>query len=123
MAAYKSFEELPIWQEARTLVVFIYSLTKVSEFSKDFGLKDQMQRACVSIMTNIAEGFERRSTKEFSQFLNYAKASSGEVRSLAFVASDLNYTTDEQFNSVRENTIDLSKSISGFDYYLSQSNR
>ncbi|WP_345785687.1 four helix bundle protein [Pelagicoccus sp. SDUM812003] len=123
MAAYKSFEELPVWQESRAIVALIYSLTKGSNFAKDFGLKDQIQRAGVSIMTNIAEGFERRSTKEFCQFLNYAKASSGEVRSLTVVASDLKYITDELFNSVRDKTISLSKSISGFDRYLRQSNR
>ncbi|MBD5781089.1 four helix bundle protein [Pelagicoccus sp. NFK12] len=122
MAAYQFFEELPIWQEARELVRLIYKLTKQEEFSKDFGLKDQIQRAGVSIMTNIAEGFERRTTKEFQQFLNYSKASSGEVRSLSYVSLDQAYVTEEQFNSIREFTLQLSRSITGFDRYLGQSN-
>ncbi len=123
MAAYQSFEELPIWQEAKELVRLIYKLTKQEDFSKDFGLKDQIQRAGVSIMTNIAEGFERRSTKEFQQFLNYSKASSAEVRSLSYVSLDQSYITEDQFRSVYEHTLKLSKSIAGFDRYLSQSGR
>lgn len=123
MAAYQTFEELPIWQEARELVSLIYRLTKQDDFSKDFGLKDQIQRAGVSIMTNIAEGFERRSTKEFQQFLNYSKGSSGEVRSLSYVALDQGYITEEQFRTNYEHTMVLSKSITGFDRYLNQSNR
>lgn len=123
MAAYQSFEELPIWREARVLVRLIYDLTKQNDFSKDYGLKDQIQRASVSTMTNIAEGFERRSNKEFCQFLNYAKASSGETRSLLYVALDQNYIAKEQFDSAYEKTVSLSKSIAGFDNYLSQSNR
>lgn len=122
MAGYQSFEELPIWQEARVLVRLIYDLAKQKDFSKDYGLKDQIQRASVSIMTNIAEGFERRSSKEFCQFLNYSKASSGEVRSLLYVALDQNYLSEDQFDSAYQHTLSLSKSITGFDRYLSQSN-
>jgi len=117
MAAYKSFEELPIWQEARILVRLIYDLTKQN------GLKDQIQRASVSAMTNIAEGFERRSNREFCQFLNYAKASSGESRSLLYVALDQKYITKNQFDIVYGHSVSLSKSIAGFDHYLSQSDR
>lgn len=123
MAIYQSFEELPIWQESRSLVKLVYDFTKSGAFSTDFGLRDQIQRASVSIMTNIAEGFERRSSREFCQFLNYAKASSGEVRSLIYIALDLRYISKDQFDIAYEQTIRLSKSITGFDRYLSQSNR
>lgn len=123
MAAYQSFEELPIWQESRERVRLIYRLTKQEECSKDFGLKDQIQRAGVSIMTNIAKGSERRSTKESQQFLNYSKASSAEARSLSYVSLDQSYITEDQFRSVYEQTLTLSKSIAGFDHYLSQSGR
>lgn len=123
MAAYQSFEDLPVWCESRSLVTLDYSLTQDLRFSKDRGLKDQIQRASVSIMTNIAEGFKRRFSKEFRQFLNYAKASSGEVRSLSFVALDLKHIQEEQFNSVHAHTISLSKYITGFDRHLSQSDR
>jgi len=77
---YNSFEELPIWQTARVIIKEVYLPTATGEFAKDYGLKNQIQRASVSIASDIAEGFERRSDKEFAQFLNIAKASLGEVR-------------------------------------------
>ena len=80
MTQYNSFEELPIWQTARVITKEVYLLTATGEFAKDYGLKNQIQRASVSIARDIAEGFERRSDKEFAQFLNIAKASLGEVR-------------------------------------------
>lgn len=123
MAAYQSFEELPVWQEARLLVSLIYTLTHQDSFSRDRGLSDQIQRASLSVMTNIAEGFERRSIKEFCQFLNYAKGSSGETRSLLFAALDQDYISLNDFKKAYELTTTLSKSITGFDRYLSQSNR
>ncbi|MDQ8186273.1 four helix bundle protein [Pelagicoccus sp. SDUM812002] len=83
MAAYQLFEELPIWQEARSLVQLIYKLTKQDESSKDFGLKDQIQRAGLSVMTNIAGSFDGSSTKGFRQILTDSKESPGEVPSLS----------------------------------------
>jgi four helix bundle protein len=87
----KNFEDLEIWKEARHLTCEIYTLTKAPKFSKDFGLRDQMQRAAVSIMSNIAEGFERGGNQEFVQFLYIAKGSCGEVRSQLYVALDQDY--------------------------------
>ena len=84
----KNFEELEIWKEARKLTRAIYQLTKREKFSRDFSLRDQIQRAVVSIMSNIAEGFERDGNQEFVQFLYVAKASCGEVRSQLYVAFD-----------------------------------
>jgi four helix bundle protein len=89
--AVKRFEDLEVWKEARRLTQIIYQLTKTEKFSKDFSLRDQIQRAAVSIMSNIAEGFERGGNQEFIQFLYVAKASCGEVRSQIYVALDQGY--------------------------------
>ena len=87
----KNFEELEIWKEARRLTCAIYDLSKAPKFSKDFSLRDQMQRATVSIMSNIAEGFERGGNQEFIQFLYIAKGACGELRSQLYVALDQGY--------------------------------
>src|SRR5918996_515595 len=87
----KNFEDLEIWKDARRLTQEIYQLTKDSKFSTDFALRDQIQRAAVSIMSNIAEGFERGGNQGFIQFLFVAKASCGEVRSQLYVALDQGY--------------------------------
>ena len=84
----KNFEELEIWKEARSLTREIYTLSKTPQFSKDYGLRDQMQRTALSIMSNIAEGFERGGNQEFVQFLYIAKGSCGELRSQLYVALD-----------------------------------
>ena len=89
--AVKQFEDLEVWQEARRLTQRIYRLTKAEKFFKDFALRDQVQRAAVSVMSNIAEGFERGGNQEFIQFLYVAKASCGEVRSQLYVAFDQDY--------------------------------
>ena len=91
--AVKLFEDLEIWKEARRLTQRIYQLTKTDNFAKDFALRDQIRRAAVSIMSNIAEGFERGGNPEFIQFLYVAKASCGEVRSQIYVALDQGYIT------------------------------
>jgi four helix bundle protein len=84
----KNFEDLEIWKEARSLTREIYTLSKAPQFWKDYGLRDQMRRAAVSIMLNIAEGFERGGNQEFVQFLYVAKGSCGELRSQVYVALD-----------------------------------
>jgi four helix bundle protein len=89
--AVKSFEELEIWKEARRLTQIIYQLTKTDKFSREFSLRDQIRRATVSIMSNIAEGFERGGNQEFLQFLYVAKSSCGEVRSQLYVGLDQGY--------------------------------
>src|ERR1700704_5723893 len=101
MASFKSFEEIEIWKKARKLIKQVYVLSGVGVFARDFGLKDQIRRACVSVMSNIAEGFERSGTGEFIQFLAMAKGSAGEVRSQLYVAHDQQYISDEQFHSLK----------------------
>jgi four helix bundle protein len=87
----QNFEELEIWKDARALTRAVYQLTSDSRFSKDFGLRDQIRRAAVSVMSNIAEGFERGGNQEFIQFLYVAKGSCGEARSQLYAAMDQNY--------------------------------
>lgn len=92
----ENFEDLNVWKQARQLTQETYRLTRTERFLKDFGLRDQMQRAAVSIMSNIAEGFERGGNQEFVQFLYVAKASCGEVRSQLYVALDQGYVSTEK---------------------------
>jgi len=118
MATVKCFEELHVWQEARKLVKEIYKAAKQRGFARDFGLRDQIQRATTSTMSNIAEGFERGSKKEFIQFLNIAKGSNGEVRSQLYVALDQEYMDEKTFNTLRESSLTLSRRLSHFISYL-----
>lgn len=87
----KNFEDLEIWKLARSLTHEIYTIVRTSKLSRDYGLREQMQRAAVSIMSNVAEGFERGGNQEFVQFLYVAKASCGELRSQLYVALDQEY--------------------------------
>ncbi len=95
--AIRRFEELESWQVARTLANMVYELTKQDAFRKDISLVDQIRRAAVSVMNNIAEGFERGSNKDFAKFLFIARGSAGEVRSMLYLAKDLKYLSEEQF--------------------------
>jgi four helix bundle protein len=104
----KNFEDLEIWKEARRLTREVYSLSKTARFSTDFGLRDQMQRAAVSIMSNIAEGFERGGNQEFVQFLYIAKGSCGEVRSQVYAALDQGYIDQK----VMDNLLAILKRLS-----------
>jgi four helix bundle protein len=122
MAEIKRFEDIEAWQKARQLVQAVYAMTSVGTFAKDFGLRDQIRRAAVSVLSNIAEGFERGGDKEFLQFLSLAKASSGEVRSQLYVALDQEYLSTEQFSSLSDQAVQVSKLIGGFMRYLKQSN-
>jgi four helix bundle protein len=96
----EKFEDFIAWQKARKLTREIYGTTNLPKFSKDFGLKDQIRRAAVSIMSNIAEGFERGRASEFHQFLSIAKGSCAELRSQLYVALDADYTTEDQFSAL-----------------------
>lgn len=96
----KNFEELEIWQVGRRLTQEVYTLAQTSKLSRDYGLRDQMQRAAVSIMSNIAEGFERGGNQEFVQFLYVAKASCGELRSQLYVALDQKYIDSQAANEM-----------------------
>lgn len=117
----KKFEDLEVWMNAKDFAVLIYELTDQGDFKKDFGLKDQLRRASVSIVSNIAEGFERNGNKEFVQFLSIAKGSAGEVRAQLYIAKELNYITEKDFNQLNEQISLVSKMLSGFMNYLKQS--
>jgi four helix bundle protein len=99
MALIKRFEDILAWQEARKLVRDIYGMTRDGVFSKDFGLCDQIQRAAVSVLANIAEGFDYDSHVEFARFLSIARRSAVEVQSLLYIAQDVGYITEEIFKS------------------------
>ena len=98
MATVDNFEDLEVWQNARALTARIYKLTRNGEFSKDFGLRDQIRRAAISIVSNIAEGFGRKSNSQFIPFLEIASGSTSEVEAQLYVALDLEYITKEQFD-------------------------
>ena len=116
------FTDIESWKEARELVKNIYTITSKVPFAKDYGLKDQIQRASVSIMSNIAEGFDSGSNKMFINFLNYSYRSASEVESLLFVAGDLKYINKEKFDNLTELVIKTKKLIGGFIKYLKTSN-
>lgn len=107
------FEDLIAWKKARELTKEIYEVTGQGLFSKDFGLRDQIRRASVSIMSNLAEGFERGSAKEFHQFLVIAKASCAEVRSQLYVAFDVGYVSEKDFSVLERKAFEVSKIIGG----------
>ena len=114
MAAFKTFEENNAWKNARVLVKDVYAMTRNEAFSNDYGLKDQIRRAAVSICSNIAEGFERRGNKEFINFLWIAKGSAAEVGSQLYNARDLGYITDGQFKGMYDSV----KQIGGMLFNL-----
>ncbi len=95
----RKFEDIRAWQEARVLTKQIYALTQKGALSKDYGLRDQLQRASVSVMANIAEGFDCDSHAEFARFLGYARRSAVEVQSLLYAAMDVGYINDDDFKS------------------------
>jgi four helix bundle protein len=99
MALVKRFEDLHAWQEARKLTSSVYRQTNAGSFAKDFGLKDQIQRAAVSSMSNVAEGFDCESKPEFARFLGIARRSTVEVQSLLYVALDVGYVSENEFHS------------------------
>ena len=121
MSKQKQFEELEVWKCSKELAVLLYQLTEDGGFKKDYGLKDQLRRAGVSIVSNIAEGFERNGNKEFIQFLSIAKGSAGEIRAQLYIAKDLNYLSEEAFISLESKVRSISKMLSGFINYLKQS--
>lgn len=121
MGKFESFEEIKSWQKARVFNKRIYELTENQNFKKDFDLVKQIRRASISISSNIAEGFERNTDKEFIYFLYVAKASAAEVRSQLYLASDLNYFDEKEFEELFKEVSDISKLISGFIKYLNKS--
>ena len=123
MNTIQTFEDIQIWKQARELTQIIYQISSKEQFSKDYGLKDQIRRSSVSIMSNIAEGFERCSNKEFILFLSYSKGSCGELRSQLYVAYDQHYIDEDNFMVLSGKAIELSKMISGFMKYLRNSGK
>lgn len=122
MAQYNDFEDLPIWQDARQVVTEIYELTRIGDFARDFGLRDQIQRASVSVVSNIAEGFDYGSNKQFVHYLNIAKASASEVRAQLILAMDVGYISEEEQAKLKAKLKQLSKQIAGFIKYLESRN-
>ncbi len=114
------FEEIEAWQTARELTRVVYELTRKVEFSRDIGLCDQMRRASVSIMSNIAEGFESRTRPLFNDFLGRAKASAGELRAQSYVAKDIGYLNQSEFSQLFELCDKCSRQIARFMQYLAQ---
>jgi len=112
------FEDIKAWEMAKDLVVTVYRITGKGRFVHDFGLCDQIRRAAISAMSNIAEGFERGSKAEFCRFLRIAKGSCGEVRSQLYIAQELEYVDRQEFVSAKTQAEDLSKALSGFISYL-----
>ncbi len=107
----KRFEEIIAWQKAKELAVFIYRIFRAN---RDYGFRDQIQRAVVSIGNNIAEGFERQSDKELKQFLFIAKGSCGEVRSMTYLAQDIGYLKEQESVVIRDSAQEISRMLAGF---------
>ena len=112
------FEDIEAWKEARKLVKLVYKLTEKPFFKKDFGLKDQIQRAAVSCMSNIAEGFDSGTNQQFIQFLLYARRSSSETQSILYAALDNRYINDKEFNETYQQAKAVGKLVNGFISYL-----
>ena len=123
MRKINSFEELNIWKESRSFNEKLYKISNNGLFDKDYDLKRQIRRASISVSSNIAEGFERNTDKEFIRFLYYAKGSAGEVRSQLFLSSDLNHFNKDDFDKLYNQITEKSKMISGMIKYLKKSNK
>lgn len=116
----EKFEDIDAWKEARLLVKEIYTYFASN---KDYGFKDQIQRAAISIMSNIAEGFDRGSNKEFIQFLIISRGSASELKSLNYAALDIGYLDDKTFNNISERCLKIKNLLNGFIRYLKSSKR
>ena len=121
MATIEKFEDIEAWQKARELTREVYAASNTGLFAKDYGLRDQIRRAAVSIMANIAEGFERGGDKEFGQFIAQAKGSSAEVRAQLYVALDQGYIDKLTFGRLAELTIQINRMLAGLMKYLRSS--
>jgi four helix bundle protein len=118
MAKFSKFEEIQAWQKAYDITLQIYKITADSNFAKDFGLRDQIRRASVSIMANIAEGHGRRTNVEFANFLNIARGSVSEVQSHLYVALGLNYIDQKQFDELYQKLTEISRMTLSLAQYL-----
>jgi len=118
LSTIKSFEDLPVWKDARKFTNKIYNLTNKFPKEELYGLTSQIRRATVSIMSNIAEGFDRRSDKELSNFLSMARGSSSEVQNDLYIAIDLEYISQDEFNQLYQEAKKIAKQINGLMTYL-----
>ena len=118
MGTIQKFEDIDAWQKARVLTREVYAVTADGAFAKDFGLRDQIRRAAVSVMSNITEGFDRGGLREFVQFLFIAKGSAAEVQAQLYVALDAGYIKQEQFKGLYDLAGDTGRLIGGFIRYL-----
>ena len=118
MAKVDRFEDLDAWKLARVLTGKVYRLSRDGDFARDFGFRDQICRASVSIVSNIAEGFERNSNRAFQQFLSIAKGSAGEVRAQLYVALDLGYIKQDQFDDMMQSVSRISKMLAKLISYI-----
>jgi four helix bundle protein len=123
MTTMGRFEDMMAWQKAREMTWAIYKCSRRGEFARDFSLKDQIRRSSSSVMSNIAEGYERNGDKEFVQFLSQAKGSCGEVRSQLYVAIDQEYLSNDEFKVIGDMAVEISKMISGLMTYLRQTDK
>jgi len=120
MGTIKQFEDLEIWKEATDIAINIYRISESGKLKNDFGMKDQIRRAAMSISDNISEGFEYENNKEFVRFLKYAKGSAGELRNKLYVLQKVEHIDLEYYNQMHTRLINLSRQISGFMKYLRQ---
>ena len=120
MPTIKRFEDLECWQEARKLVQLIYKLAKNNHFDKDFRLVAQITNSAVSSMANIAEGFHRKSNRDFMKFLDYSRASIAETLSHSYVALDQDYISQEELEHVKQQSDVVWKKVNNFITYLSK---
>jgi four helix bundle protein len=123
MAKFSRFEEIVAWQKARDVTLQVYKTTSNGIFAKDFGLRDQIRRASVSIMANIAEGHGRRTNSEFANFLNLARGSAAEVQSHLYVAVGLKYIAEEEFHELYSALDEVSRMTLALAQYLRQSQK
>jgi four helix bundle protein len=121
VTAVRRFEDLEVWQKARELNKAVYAVSNVGAFARDFKLRGQACDASVSVMGNIAEGFERGGNREFAQFLSIAKGSCGELRSHMVAAMDVGYIAQQQHQQISDKAIEVSRMISGLMGHLSRS--
>lgn len=122
MASIEKFEDIEAWQKARELSKAIYAVTGDGAFARDFGLRDQIRRAAVSVMSNIAEGFDRSGNRELIQFLFIAKGSAAEVQAQLYVALDAGYLNKEHFRQLYDLAGDTGRLLGGFIRYLKTRN-
>jgi len=118
MTTIKRFEDIIAWQKARELVKLVYGVTGNREFAKDYSLKDQIRRAAISVMLNIAEGFARRTSKEFAHFLSNASGSAAEVKAALYAALDQGYIRGHVFNDLYEKADEVGRLVGGLSKYL-----